>query len=143
MTPMKHLGVLVVTLAACSEPTPLESALPALPPTGGAALASAGRLTAANFETERVKGPASQGLVGDFFIRNDKVRFVVQAPGRAIGPCPFGGNVIDADNTAAAGDQLGEVSPFLQLGRTINFTKMEIVRDGRAGGAAVLRAFGH
>lgn len=107
-------------------------------------MAAAGRLDAGNYDQERVPGPAAQGLVGDYFMRNDKVRLVVQAPGRAIGPCPFGGNVIDADRVAdPAGDQLGEVSPFLQLGRTINWDRAVIVRDGKKGGPAVLRFYGH
>src|SRR6185436_20658986 len=125
MTPMRRLGFVIVTcLAACeSAPGPLEAALPKLPPAGGPVVAAAGLLTQANFDQEKVPGPASQGLPGDYFLRNDKLRVVVQAPGRAIGPCPFGGNVIDADFvTNPRGDQLGVVSPFLQLGRTINFT---------------------
>ena len=101
-------------------------------------------MTMASFEKERIPGPASQGLPGDYFMRNDKVRIVVQAPGRAIGPCPFGGNVIDFDHVAdPVGDQLGEVSPFFQLGRTLNFTEAEVVRDGSQGGPAVLRFRGH
>ena len=128
----------------CSNTSPLDAALPTLPPEGGPAVAAAGRLDAANFDRERVTGPASQGLVGDYFMRNDKVRLVVQAPGRAIGPCPFGGNVIDADRVDdPAGDQLGEISPFLQLGRTINWDRAQIVRDGSKGGPAVLRFYGH
>jgi len=149
MTSMKRLCIFLATvLPACETPLgPLEAALPKLPPTGGAVVAAAGRLSAANFDQEKVPGPASQGLVGDYFMRNDKLRLVVQAPGRAIGPCPFGGNVIDVDYLAsspggARGDQLGEVSPFLQLGRTINFTSVEVVRDGSQGGAAVLRLRG-
>jgi hypothetical protein len=140
---MRHLLLTALLLAACGAADPLRNALPALPPTGGAAIARAGRLTESNFVVERVPGPASQGLVGDYFMRNDKVRLVVQAPGRFIGVCPFGGNVIDFDFVdQPAGDQLGEVAPFLQLGRTVEFTEAEVVRDGAAGGPAVLRFFG-
>ncbi|HUS66812.1 MAG TPA: hypothetical protein VMZ28_19880 [Kofleriaceae bacterium] len=104
---------------------------------------SAGRLTAANFDKERVAGPASQGLIGDFYMRNSKLRAVIQAPGRAIGPCPWGGNVIDLDLAETPrGDQLGEVSPFLGLGRTVNFTEIAVTRDGGDGGAAVITARG-
>lgn len=89
-------------------------------------------------------GPASQGLPGDFFLRNDVVRGVIQAPGRAMGPCPWGGNLIDLDLTATSqGDQLGEVSPFLALGRTVEFTSVEVTRDGSDGGPAVITATGH
>jgi hypothetical protein len=141
---MKRLGVLLAACLACEQPKgPLEAALPPLPPVGGPRVAAAGRLTSANFDQERVPGPVSQGLPGDYFMRNDKLRVVVQAPGRAIGPCPFGGNIIDVDLVERArGDQLGEVSPFLQLGRTIDFNRAEVTRDGSQGGAAVLRFFG-
>lgn len=137
-------GGALLFLAACeTKPDAFVAALPVLPPTGGAVVAAAGRLTEENFATESVPGPASQGLAGDFFIRNDVARFVVQAPGRAIGPCPYGGNVIDADYvTSPRGDQLGEVSPFFQLGRTVNALSAEVVRDGSKGGAAVLRFYG-
>ena len=138
-------GFLLISVAtsACDSEDKLGAALPELPPTGGPVVAAAGRLTDANFATEHIDGPAAQGLVGDFFIRNDRVRFVVQAPGRAIGPCPFGGNVIDADFVdQPVGDQLGEVSPFFQLGRTLNPIDAQIVRDGSDGGAAVLRFTG-
>src|SRR5262249_19185886 len=37
----------------------------------------------------------------------------------------------------------GEVAPFLQLGRTINWDRAELVRDGAKGGPAVLRFYGH
>src|SRR4051812_8194331 len=87
--------------AGCNNGRPRDGALPEWPPEGGPALAAAGRPDAANFDQERVTGPASQGLAGDYFMRNEKVRLVVQAPGRAIGPCPFGGNVIDADHIAS------------------------------------------
>ena len=137
-------SLFLLVCVGCNNTSPLEAALPSLPPEGGAALAAAGRLDATNFDTERVPGPASQGLVGDYFMRNDKVRIVVQAPNRAIGPCPFGGNVIDADRLAQpAGDQLGEVSAFLQLGRTFAFDRAVVVRDGSKGGPAVLRFYGH
>ena len=137
-------SLFLLACVGCNNTSPLEAALPPLPPEGGAPLAAAGRLDATNFDTERVPGPASQGLVGDYFMRNDKVRIVVQAPGRAIGPCPFGGNVIDADRIVQpAGDQLGEVSAFLQLGRTFAFDRAVVVRDGSKGGPAVLRFYGH
>ena len=143
LAPMLLVAVLLAPLAACKGSDPLTAALPELPPTGGPVLATAGRLTDANFATEHIDGPASQGLVGDFFMRNDKVRVVLQAPGRAIGPCPYGGNIIDFDFVdRPAGDQLGEVSALFQLGRTLNALDAEIVRDGSKGGPAVLRFTG-
>ncbi len=134
----------LVACVGCNSTSPLDAALPSLPPEGGPPIAAAGRLDASNYDQERVPGPASQGLVGDYFMRNDKLRVVVQAPNRAIGPCPFGGNVLDVDRVVSpAGDQLGEVSAFLQLGRTFAFDRAEVVRDGKKGGPAVLRFYGH
>ncbi len=136
--------LLLCCCVGCAAEDPLDATLPVLPPEGGAPLARAGRLTEANFAAERVPGPASQGLPGDYFLANDEVRVIVQAPGRAIGPCPFGGNLLDADRVdAPAGDQLGEVSTFLQLGRTLVFTEVQILRDGRKGGPAAITLRGH
>jgi hypothetical protein len=137
----------LLLLAGCSAapaPDPITPFLPALPPTGGPPVAVAGLLDPFSYGAERVPGPASQGLLGDLYMRNDVIRLTVQSPGRAIGPCPWGGNVIDADFLVdPAEDQLGEVAPFLQLGRTVNFDRVEITRDGSQGGPAVLRLYGH
>ena len=122
---------------------PLAQFLPMLPPTGGAVGARAGRLTEQNFASERIDGAAAQARLGDYFLANDKVRFIVQQPGRAMAPVPYGGNVIDADRVdQPTGDQLGELGLLLLSGRTANFTETEVVRDGSAGGAAVLRLRG-
>lgn len=130
--------------AGCSSRSVLDKALPPVTPTGGAQTVFAGAITPENFEAERVRGPASQGRPGDFYLRNDKIRAVLQAPGTNVGPCPFGGNVIDLDRVAdPAGDQLGEISPFFQLGRTFNFERGEIVADGSRGGPAAVRFYGH
>ena len=134
----------LLAFVGCNNTSPLDAALPSLPPKAARRSRPPDGSTPSNFDAERVPGPASQGLVGDYFMRNDKVRIVVQAPNRAIGPCPFGGNVIDADRVAQpAGDQLGEVSAFLQLGRTFAFDRADVVRDGGKGGPAVLRFYGH
>ena len=41
-----------------------------------------------------------------------------------------------------SGDQLGEISPFLALGRTVNFTDVHVDKDGSDGGPAVIVATG-
>ncbi len=157
MSPSRHafvaLALPLFLLCAC-EPSmevgppdlagdPLASWYPELPPEGGPAVAAAGRLTVENMAAERVPGPASQGLVGDYFLRNDRIKVVVQAPGRFNGVLPYGGNLIDADRIASpAGDQIGEVGLVLQLGRTVDFQAAQVVRDGSKGGPAVLRFVG-
>ena len=119
---------------------PLLPYLPPLPPEGGPPLARAGRLTADNFAKEHLPGPAAQGRLGDYFLANERIRVIVQQPGRAIAPVPYGGNVIDLDFVDnPAGDQFGELGLLLLTGRTADFTGGELLRDGSAGGPAVLR----
>jgi hypothetical protein len=120
----------------------LEDYFPSIPDASGTG-ASAGQVTDAS---QLVRGPAKSGLVGDYFIASDKVRFIIEAPGRTIGVIPYGGNVIDAvltDGTAqTVEDHFGELGLIYKLGRTCEPTEMEVVRDGTKGGAAVLRAIG-
>ncbi|MGN6105812.1 MAG: CehA/McbA family metallohydrolase [Kofleriaceae bacterium] len=139
----------VVTLfslfaAGCGDDAGLSDYYPELPPeTGGAQEAFAGEITD---PSQLVTGPAQSGLVGDFYLKNDRVTFVVQAPTRVIGVIPQGGNVVDAvltDGThQTVEDHFGELGLIYLLGRTCEPDKIEIVRDGSKGGVAVLRAIG-
>ncbi|MBL0218593.1 MAG: PHP domain-containing protein [Myxococcales bacterium] len=103
----------------------------------------AGEVTEA---AQLVTGPAQSGLVGDFFIKNDRVTFIIQAPTRVIGVIPQGGNVVDAvltDGTKQiVEDHFGELGLIYLLGRTCDPDRIEIVRDGSKGGVAVIRAIG-
>ena len=134
---------LALVLTACGDDAGLADYYPDLPPTGGPQGAWAGEVTD---PAELVTGPAQSGLVGDFYIKNDKVTFIVQAPTRVIGVIPQGGNVVDAVLTDGTNqlsqDHFGELSLIYLLGRTCEPDRIEIVRDGSAGGAAVLRAIG-
>ena len=132
-------------LTACGgDDDGLSDYFPDLPPaTGGAQEAFAGEVTSPD---QLVTGPAQSGMVGDFFIKSDRVTFIVQAPTRVIGVIPQGGNVVDAvltDGTrATVEDHFGELSLIYLLGRTCEPDRIEIVRDGSDGGVAVLRAIG-
>ncbi len=122
----------------------LSDYYPELPPTGGAQGASAGQVTDA---AQLVTGPAQSGLVGDYFIRNERAAFVVQSPTRVIGVIPQGGNLVDAALLDESGqqtvqDHFGELSLIYVAGRTCEHDEIEIVRDGSKGGPAVLRAIG-
>lgn len=96
--------------------------------------------------SQLVTGPAQSGLVGDFYIKNDRVTFIIQAPTRVIGVVPQGGNVIDAvltDGTKqTVEDHFGELGLIYMLGRTCEPDRIEIVRDGSKGGVAVIRSIG-
>lgn len=93
--------------------------------------------------SQLIAGPNAHGAIGDYLFSNDRIRVVVQGPGRAFGPQPFGGNIIDADLVdAPAGDQFGEIGLLYNFGRTVNPTQFDVLRDGSAGGAVVLAASG-
>jgi hypothetical protein len=147
VTPMPQLRFIVVTVgiaAACNGGSGLDDYFPTLPdPTGGAQQAFAGQVTDAS---QLVRGPAQSGLVGDFFIKNDRVSFIVQAPTRVIGVIPQGGNLVDAvltDGTQqVVDDHFGELGLIYLLGRTCEPDRIEVVRDGSQGGVAVLRSIG-
>lgn len=149
MPPMRLASLLLVVAAAAScgdnDPGSLGLFYPALPPaTGEPQVASAGAVTAAD---QLVTGPAATGMVGDFFLANDKARFIVSAPTRVIGVIPQGGNVIDAALLDDSGrqtneDHFGELAMIYALGRTCDHQRVEILRDGKGGGVAALRAIG-
>ncbi|MDB4960770.1 MAG: hypothetical protein JWP01_769 [Myxococcales bacterium] len=134
---------ILMLFAACGDDAGLGDFYPELPPTGGAQVAFAGEVTDPG---QLITGPAQSGLVGDFFIKNDKVSFIVQAPTRVIGVIPQGGNLVDAaltdGTTQTVEDHFGELSLFYRFGRTCEPDRIEIVRDGSKGGPAVLRAIG-
>lgn len=137
------LFVLVCLVACGDDAASLEDFYPELPPIGGAQGASAGQVTD---PSQLITGPAQSGLVGDYFIRNEQVAFIVQAPTRVIGVVPQGGNLVDAALVDASGqlvqDHFGELSLVYLVGRTCEHERIEIVRDGSEGGPAVLRAIG-
>lgn len=90
-----------------------------------------------------VGGPGATGRIGDYVLENERVRFVVEQDERVLGPCPFGGNVIDAELRASPGhDVVGELCPFVNFGQTFDPERFEILADGSEGGAAVLAVTG-
>lgn len=141
-----------VAAVGCGDDDPppgktLDDFLPPLPsPTGEAQAVWAGRITA-DKASELIDGPARSGLVGDYYMRNGKARFVIQNEQRAIGVVPWGGNVVDAVPVGADGgdlaeDHLGEISMVYVLGRTCAHDRIEVLLDGSGGGPAVVRAYG-
>ncbi|MBW2255899.1 MAG: hypothetical protein JRI25_15050, partial [Deltaproteobacteria bacterium] len=95
-------------------------------------------------DTEGIGGPLAGARRGDFLLTNDRVRFAIQGPGRAIALCPYGGNVIDADLQRPEGghDALGEICTFLDAAGTMGTDTVAVVQDGSDGDDAVLRASG-
>jgi len=94
---------------------------------------------------EGIGGPLASARRGDFLLANERVRFAIQGPGRAIALCPYGGNVIDADLSRPEGqgrDALGEICAFLDAAGTMGTETVAVVSDGSDGEEAVVRASG-
>lgn len=144
MSQLRLIAFTVLVAAACGDDTGLEDYYPDLPPpTGDTQQVFAGEVTD---ESQLVQGPARSGLVGDFFIKNDRATFIIQAPTRVIGVIPQGGNLVDAVLTDGTNqivdDHFGELGLIYLLGRTCEHDRIEVVRDGSGGGIAALRAIG-
>ncbi|MFZ5440808.1 MAG: CehA/McbA family metallohydrolase [Myxococcota bacterium] len=95
--------------------------------------------------SELIGGGFAQGRVGDYLLENDRIRVVIQQPGRFIAPIPYGGTIIDADLKRASGggrDEFGKLGVIYAFGRTVNVSKVEVLNDGSKGGYAVIAATG-
>lgn len=92
-----------------------------------------------------IGGGYAQGRVGDVLLSNDRLRVVIQQPGRFVAPIPFGGSIVDADLQRSSGpgrDQYGKLGLVYAFGRTVNVSKVEVLSDGANGGYAVVAASG-
>jgi hypothetical protein len=93
-----------------------------------------------------IGGENAQGRVGDVLLQNDKVRVIVEQPGRTVGPILSGGNIVDADVVRPAGqagrDAFGRMGLFYSLGRYSSVTDVEVLSDGSSGGPAIVAASG-
>ena len=91
-------------------------------------------------------GVAAEGRVGDVLISNAVARFVIQGVRSGSYYIPEGGGVIDADIQrpvdAPGRDVVDEWMPILGVGRIIEPSQLEVVSDGQAGGAAIVRVYG-
>src|SRR4051812_38778706 len=47
--------------------------------------------------TQLIGGEGATGRLGDVLLQNDKVRVIIEQPGRSIGPILSGGHIVDAD----------------------------------------------
>lgn len=97
-------------------------------------------------ESDLIGGVSAQGRIGDVLLANDKVRFVIQKPGKSAGIGSFGGTLIDADHVRAAGqmgqDQWGEMFPLVNVEWTVNTVTYHLRTDQGFPGAKILRAMG-
>ena len=84
-------------------------------------------------------GVSAEGAVGDIKIYNDRVQFVIQAPGTSHYYVEAGGSVIDADIVRPFGqpgqDLIDESSAMVGLGRMFHANTVEVLNDGTNGEA--------
>ncbi len=110
----------------------------------GGALATAFRISD---PADLIGGPAALAGIGDWMLRNDRIRVIVEDAGPSIGFVgAFGGGILDADLVRAAdepgNDRITQTFPVF-LPRGAEADRIEVIADGSDGGAAVLRVTGH
>ncbi|MCC6334667.1 MAG: CehA/McbA family metallohydrolase [Myxococcales bacterium] len=91
---------------------------------------------------ELIAGPNAQGRVGDFLLENEKLRVIIQGPGRLFGPLPYGGTILDAALIGGGDDQFGELGLLYNFGRTVRPDQFEVLADGSDGHAAIIAVSG-
>jgi hypothetical protein len=93
-----------------------------------------------------IGGPLAQGRVGDVLLQNDKIRVIIQKPRRNSGVALYGGNIIDADITRAAGepgqDNFGITFPLINVSWTPFYQRLEVLNGDFSKGPAIVRASG-
>jgi hypothetical protein len=90
-----------------------------------------------------LQGPLARGSEGDYVLENERLRIIIQKPGRNwFGLGTYGGNIIDAsrrnDDGSFNPDHLEEFITGLNIENTPNFTDVTIENDGDDGAAAMI-----
>lgn len=96
-------------------------------------------------DAQLIGGEGAQGRPGDVLLQNDKVRVIIEQPGRTVGPMLSGGGIIDADlqrSGEAGRDVFGRMGLFYSFGRLPSVKQVEVLSDGANGGPAVVAATG-
>ncbi len=85
-------------------------------------------------EKQLIGGPEAEGRVGDILLANDKVRVIIQQPGKYQGIQSFGGTIIDADRVRPEGqpgnDNFGTIVPLLNVEWTTNMMGAQVLSSG-------------
>ena len=81
-------------------------------------------------DADLLTGEVAAGQLGDWVLENDHARFVVQAGRRAMGPCPYGGTIVDSALRTPDGfapDVTGETCLLINAGRTLRPQSFEVL----------------
>ncbi len=98
------------------------------------------RVTSAD---ELIGGPAADGKIGDYLMKNDIVSFIIGDKENYHGYMRSGGNVLDAALTGTHYDLLDEFHTYFGWPKQLIAEKIEIVNDGKDGKAAIIKVEGH
>lgn len=134
---MRHAGQLILicagaaVLAACDSSSKVDGA--PTPPGIDAACPSA-RLVLG--EADMVPGPLARAQLNDLVLENDRLRAIIQKPGRNwFSIAQFGGNIIDAvpkdsRGRLAAEDQFEELALGTNVESSPNYQSVEVIEAG-------------
>lgn len=95
--------------------------------------------------SELIGGPLATGRVGDVLLANDRIKVIIEQPGKNPWVGNFGGSIIDADlvrSGAGGQDNFGFMHPLINIEWTVNVFDYEVIADGSDGGAKVFRSYG-
>ncbi len=87
-------------------------------------------------------GPAADGRIGDYVLKNDKVAFLIGNLNNYHGYMKCGGNVLDAVYSNGE-DEFDEFHTYFGWPKQAIYEKIQILSDGSNGGPAVLKLTGH
>jgi len=101
----------------------------------------------ARSSSDLLQGPLARSSDGDYVLENERLRVIIQKPGRNwFGLGTYGGNIIDASAKLADGsfnpDHLEEFITGVNIENTPNYTEVAIRSDGSDGEDAVVCASG-
>lgn len=95
---------------------------------------------------DRPTNEIAESRPGDWVLENDRVKLFVEGAKRAMSPCPYGGNIIDAQVKGEGGslslDNTGEICMMINVGQTFAPERFDVVLDGADGGPVVLAVSG-
>jgi len=87
-----------------------------------------------------IEGEVAQGMVGDWLLENDHGRYLVGFGHRAVGPCSWDGNPIEAEalvDGQGTTSVLGEICLLFNVAQTVAPEHVEILEDGSEGRAVI------
>jgi hypothetical protein len=97
----------------------------------------------ADTATDLLTGPLARSRIGDYVLENERIRVIIQKPGRSwFGIGTFGGNIIDASVKNSDGsfnpDHLEEFVTGINIENVANYTQVDIRNDGSDAKAAII-----